>query len=109
MMAIDVYPRQTSGKIEQLRLIAKKQLSQEFTRVTIQQTAVTPALATTELYIRLRPRQWQIPAILIAFCLGTLLSSLPESVGWIWLWKVMGAALMTGAFWLAFSKLPGKG
>jgi hypothetical protein len=109
MLAIDVYPQQTSGKIEQLRLIAKKQLSQEFTRVTIHETNVqTPTLAGSELYIRLQPRRGYIGAILIAFFLGTLLNSLPEHFRWIWVWKVLGGGLMAGAFWLAFSKFPSK-
>jgi hypothetical protein len=107
-ISIDVYPNQTSGKIEHLRLIAKKQLSQEFTRLTINEAVGTPALASAELYIRLNPRKWQIPAILLMFVLGTFLNSLPEHFKWLWLWKVVGAILMTLSFWLAFSKLPGK-
>jgi hypothetical protein len=106
MVTMDVYAGQTSGKIEQLRLIARKQLSQQFTRLTIQEKADPPALATTELYVRIQPRRWHIAIILIAFLLGTFLNSLPEQTPRIWLWKVVGAALMTGAFWLAFSKFP---
>ena len=109
-IAIDVFPQQISGKIEHLRLIVKKQLSQEFTRVSINEGDTDlPALATTELYLVIRPRRFFVGAILIAFALGVLLNALPEHVlPWFWVWKVLGSILMAGAFWLAFSKFPSK-
>lgn len=113
MREMEVYSGQTSGKIEQLQLIAKQQLSQQFTRITICEkqvpgasSAIQPALASTELYLHIRPRRWHIALILIMFFAGTFLNAVPDQTRGKWVWKIIGSVLMTLAFWIGFSKLP---
>jgi hypothetical protein len=120
---IEADPDQFSGKIESVRLRAKRQLAEEFAYITIRdKEASANALASTELYLRIRPAYWSVTTIIALFALGTLLSGIPtdmEAPSWLpsdllkklftpWLLKVAGAALMTLAFWLGFSKLPSK-
>jgi hypothetical protein len=115
---IDVYPEQWSGKVERLQLIVKRQLSEVFTRLRIQERANTPttdaALATVELYLRIVPRGFYIWMILALFFTGSFLNAVPEDFGAPdfqvgWGAKVLGSVMMATAFWLGFSKLPAKG
>jgi hypothetical protein len=119
--SIDVYPEQISGKIEKLRIIAKKQLSEEFTRLAIREGTGTKdtspkeiSLTATQLDIRIRPRQFYVATIMAAFLLGTLFNALPEHaswsslLGWLGVYKILGSGLMAVAFFLAFSKFPSK-
>lgn len=107
--AIDVYPEQISGKIERLRLVVKRQLSEEFTRVMIQEKdAPRPSLVGAEVYLHIRPRWLYVWLILGLFFLGALANALPTEWKWVWLPKVVGSLLMAVSFWLAFSKFPSK-
>jgi hypothetical protein len=112
--SIDVYPQQFEGKIESIQLIAKKQMSEEFTRLAIREkdgVAGFPALATAELYLRIRPKPALIWVVLTLFFVGALLSALAidlplpsplNSIGS----KVVGSIMMAIAFYLGFAKFP---
>lgn len=110
---VDVYPEQISGKVHRLRVIAKKQLAEGSTRIAIRENisepgaaGFVPALASTELSLRIKPRGFYIGSILALFVVGTLFNSVPDDPEGTWLLKVTGAGLMGLAFWLAFSKFP---
>lgn len=115
---IQVYPDQAAGKVETLELIVKRQLSEEFTRVRIQQQIAiasgAASLATVELYLRIIPRRLYIWILVALFFAGSFLDAVPEDLGGPgfkvgWGAKLLGSAMMAGAFWLGFSKLPSKG
>ena len=120
--SIDVYPEQMSGKIETLRIIAKKQLSEEFTRVALREgggskdtSPKDPSLTATQLDVRIKPQQFYVGTIMSAFLLGTAFNAIPADAtwssltGWPGVYKIVGSGLMAVAFFLAFSKFPSKG
>lgn len=121
---IEVDPAQKSGKVETVRIRAKRQLAEELSYLAIRdKTVPTAVLASTELYFRITPRWEYVGLILGLFFVGSLMSGLPADfktpsvfVGTFvegllarpWLVKVLGSCAMAGAFYLGFSKFPSK-
>lgn len=80
-------------------------------------------LASTALYVRLKPQWRSVVGVLALFFVGSLLSGIPTDLtppSWSagtplgnlvaapWPLKVVGSLFMAGAFYLAFSTLPSK-
>lgn len=115
---LPIYHDSSSGQLERIQLIAKRQLSAQFVQVRIFTDSTLgnaeQRLVTTELYLRIKPRKIFIGLILSLFFVGTFLNAIAEHESPAqflpsWSIKVVGTALTVIAFWLTFSKFPSKG
>lgn len=107
--SIEVYPEQSSGKLERIQLVVKRRLSREETLVSLQEgNGGEPALAKTEMRLVIRPNWVLIASILLLFAVGTVLNGWSVEGKWLWLFKAVGSLLMTGSFFLAFYEFPKK-